>query len=94
MDKKFLDNGSPVATQVAILKANTLIKITNPEKMSGAALPLGTLGRIHSLDNKTGRYQVWLLDEINMNSIIIEVPLNLMGQYFVRKEHGIFPHLA
>ena len=92
VSKRFLDIGSPLVTKVMILKKNQMIKITNPEKLSGDTLRPGALGRIHSVKNNL--YTVWLLDETTMNTIIIEIPTHLMGQYFKQHAHSIFPHLG
>jgi hypothetical protein len=89
--KRFLDTGSPLMSTVQILRTNAMIRVLTPEKFHGLALRPGTLGRIHSQANRV--YTVWLLDELTMNTIIIEVPLHLMGQYFTQHEHGVFPHL-
>jgi len=90
--QKFLDNGSTIVSTVSILKRNLMIKVLNPEKFPGEVLLPGTLGRIHSQRN--GVYTVWLLEERTMNTVMIEIPLNLMGQYFQQRAHNIFPHLA
>ena len=90
-DKRFLDAGSPLWTKVVIHKTTRQIKILNPEKMAGDTLPISTLARIHS--EKNGVYQVWLLDEINMNTVIAEVPLHLMSMHFEQHPHNLFPHL-
>lgn len=92
ISKRFLDNGSPLVATVQILKKNTMIKILTPDKFTGDGLRPGTLGRIHSQSNNA--YTVWLLDEQTMNTVIIEVPGQLMAQYFRQHEHGIFPHLS
>ena len=89
---RFLDKGSPLVTTVPISKHNTMIKVLTPDKFQSDALRPGTLGRIHSQNNSV--YTVWLLDERTMNTVIIEVPLHLMGQYFRQHDHGIFPHLS
>ena len=88
---RFLDKGSPLIATVQISKKNTMIKIVTPDKFQRDALKQGTLGRIHSQTNNV--YTVWLLDEQTMNTVIIEVPLHLMAQYFRQHEHAIFPHL-
>ena len=88
---RFLDNGSPLASQVAIMRKNSMIKILNPEKMLGDTIFPGALARIHS--QKNGVYTVWVLDERTMHTIMVEVPLQLMGQYFKQQPHDIFPHL-
>ena len=90
--KRFLDPGSPIVTTVTLLKGHQLVRITNPEKMSGDKLLPGTFGRIHS--QKNGVYTVWLLEDSSMNTIMIEVPLHLMGQFFKQQPHQIFPHLG
>lgn len=89
--KRFLDNGSPLIATVAILKNNAMIKVLTSDMFIGHALRPGTLGRIHSQNGD--RYTIWLLDEQTMRTVIIEVPLHLMGQYFRQHEHGVFPHL-
>ena len=89
--KRFLDKGSPLIATVEILKNNALIKVLTPDTFRVHALRPGTLGRIHS--QKGNLYTVWLLDEQTMNTVIIDVPLHLMGQYFRQHDHGIFPHL-
>ena len=89
--KRFLDPGSPLKTVAVILKTTRQIRITNPEKLSGSMLPIGTLARIHS--ESRGLYTVWLLDELNMNTIVVEVPLVLMSMHFAMHEHNLFPHL-
>lgn len=90
--KRFLDKGSPLIATVEILKNNALIKVLTPDTFRVHALRPGTLGRIHS--QKGDLYTVWLLDEQTMNTVIIDVPLHLMGQYFRQHDHGIFPHLS
>ena len=90
--KRFLDNGSPLVATIHIARKNTMIKILTPDTFQSDALRSGTLGRIHSQTNNA--CTVWLLDERTMNTVIIEVPLHLMGQYFRQHEHGIFPHLS
>lgn len=92
MNAKILDSGSAVATTVTILKANTIVSFENPERMAGDRLEIGSLGRIHSQVRNT--YNVWILDDGNMNSIIVNVPHHLMGQFFKQHAHGIFPHFA
>ena len=89
---RFLDKGSPLVTTVQIFKKNTMIKIVTPDKFQSDVLRQGTHGRIHSQTNNV--YTVWLLDEQTMNTVIIEVPGHLMGQYFRQHDHGIFPHLS
>lgn len=88
---RFLDPGSPLVSTVQILKSNTMIKVVTPDTFQSALRP-GTLGRIHSQKNNV--YTVWLLDESTMNTVIIDVPTVLMGQYFRQHQHGIFPHLT
>jgi len=90
--KRFLDIGSPLQTIVVILKRTQQIRITNPQKLGGGVLPIGTFGRIHS--EARGVYTVWLLDETNMNTIIVEVPSVLMAMHFKQHPHQIFPHFA
>lgn len=90
--KKFLDDGSPIKSVVPIAKANKMVKFANPDKIPSATIATGTLGRIHSRCNDI--YSVWLLEESMMTIIIVEVPLYLMGQYFVQHQHNIFPHFA
>ena len=51
-----------------------------------------SFARIHS--NNGSIYTVWILDEMTMAPIVVEVPLGLMGQYFKPSSHSIFPHLA
>jgi hypothetical protein len=89
--KRFLDKGSPLITTVEILRNNAMIKVLTPDMFIVHALRPGTLGRIHSQNGD--RYTIWLLDEQTMRTVIIEVPLHLMGQYFRQHDHGIFTHL-
>jgi hypothetical protein len=88
---RFLDPGSPLVSTVQILKGNTMIKVVTPDTFRGTLRP-GTFGRIES--QKNDFYNVWLLDESTMSTVIIEVPAVLMGQYFRQHPHGIFPHLT
>lgn len=90
--KKFLDDGTPLTTTVPIMKTNSMIKIVNPENLPETAIFPGAFGRIHSQQN--GLYKIWVLDERTMHTIIIEVPLFLMGQYFKQYAHNIFPNLG
>jgi hypothetical protein len=89
---KFFSAGSPLITTAVILKRTTNAKFKNPENLIGEALPIGTFGRVHSKSN--GTYTVWLLNEDTMQTVILEVPLHMMGAYFCAHPHGIFPHLA
>ena len=89
---RFLDNGSPVMTTIVIMKRNTMVKFVNPEKLLADHVLPGALGRIHSQCN--GACTVWVLDERTMNTLFVEVPVHLMGQYFRPHAHGIFPHLG
>lgn len=90
--KRFLDVGSPLATIVVIHKTTRQIRITNPDKMHGTILPIGTFARIHS--EARGVYTVWLLDESSSSTLIAEVPYPLMSMHFKQHPHGIFPHFA
>jgi hypothetical protein len=90
--KRFLDDGAPIKTRISILKGNQNVKFTNPEKMFGVMLAPDTLGRIHS--HRKDAYTVWLLEGPSSQTIILEVPLHLMGQYFMPHQHDIFPHFA
>lgn len=90
--KKFLEVGSPLRTTVNLLKGNKYIKISNPEKLVTSMIPMGSLGRIHS--RKQNSFIIWILEENTYSPLIIEVPSNLMGNYFQQHHHGIFPHLA
>ena len=89
--KKFLEAGSPLQTTIRILKTNQMITIENPNSMHSDNIAAKALCRIHS--ETKGRYLIWILDEGNMNTIQIHVPLHLMGQYFEQHEHNLFPHL-
>ena len=91
-DKRFLDIGSPLEMIVVVLKATRQIRITNPDKLAGSTLPIGTFARIHS--ETRGVYTVWLLDEVNMNTIIVEVPLVLMAMHFKQHPHKLFSHFV
>jgi hypothetical protein len=90
--KKFLESGSPVVTRVPIPRINTSVRFLNPEKLGGNMVLASSLGRIHS--EKNGVYSVWILDELTYNTIILEVPLHMMGQYFAASSHNMFPHFA
>lgn len=79
-------------TSVAIMNNNQMIRITNPNKLLGLHLPPGSFARIHSSAKNV--YTVWVLDERTSSTIILEVPLVLMGQYFRQQPHNIFLHLA
>ena len=91
--KRFLEIGSPLITIAVILRRVQQITILNPQDLHAEALPIGTFARIHSI-GKDGRYTVWLLDESNMKSVMVQVPLDLMGIYFRQQHHRIFPHFA
>jgi hypothetical protein len=91
-DKRFLKPGSPFITSALIYKRSQNVKVTNPEDMPIVALPVGTFGRLHS--ERNGTFCVWLLCEKNMATIIVEVPLQMMGLLFKQHHHRIFPHFA
>jgi hypothetical protein len=91
MTPKFLDKGTPIISATTIARNNSMIRLVNPDQFSSSQLMAGTLGRVHS--EKNGIYTVWLLDDRTMNTVIIEAPLHLMGQYFRQHPHGIFAHL-
>ena len=92
-NKKFLDVGSPLITIAVILKRVHHITIVNPQDMHTEALPIGTFGRIHSIENRS-RYVVWLLDESASTTVVVKVPWDLMSGYFRQQHHNIFPHFA
>lgn len=89
--KKFLYNGSPVKTLVNLLKGSKNFKVNNPEKFVTSMIGQGALGRIHSCNKNI--FTVWLLDEVTYQTIIIEVPQYLMGQYFEQYDHDMLPYL-
>jgi len=90
--RRFLDNGSSLETTVTLFRRTAIIKFVKPADFVADSIPAGTFGRIHS--QKNGVYSVWLLDEGTMTTVVIEVPLHLMGQYFKQSSHNIFPHLG
>jgi hypothetical protein len=90
--KRFLDVGSPLITKTILFKRVQHITITNPEDLTTEALPIGTFGRIHSVEKSV--YTVWLLEEGIMKPIIVKVPQELMSTYFRQQPHSIFPHFA
>jgi len=92
VQRRFLDNGSSLSTIVSIRKNHSSVKFHNPEKLTGQFLAAGSLARIHS--SNRGVYTVWVLDESGMDTIILEVPLQFMGQYFRQHHHNLFPHFA
>lgn len=69
-----------------------MVRFENEDAVIAGTLVPNSLGRIHSHTN--GMYTVWVLDERTFRTIIIEVPLHLMGQYFRQEPHNIFPHFA
>jgi hypothetical protein len=90
--KRFLDVGSPLITTAMLLKRVQHVTITNPQDLTTEALPIGTFGRIHSVEKSV--YTVWLLEEAIMKPIIVKVPADLMSTYFRQQPHNIFPHFA
>jgi hypothetical protein len=92
MARRFLDPGSPLVTTVMIARTNSMVKFADRAKVPAQGIMPGTLGRVHSQSN--GLYSVWLLDETLYNTIVVDVPLHLMGQYFKQHDHQVFAHLA
>lgn len=92
VQRRFLDNGSSLSTIVPIRKNHSSVKFQNPEKLTGQFLSAGSLARIHSCNR--GVYMVWVHDKNEPNTIILEVPLQFMGQYFRQHQHNLVPHFA
>jgi hypothetical protein len=84
--------GAAVRTTAAILRASYNVRIRNPEKFLVPSLPIGTLGRVHSLERD--RLIVWLYEEKFSYTIILEIPWHMIGTLMEPHSHGMFPHLV
>ena len=92
--RKFLEPGCALETIIPIKNTPTqvTIKFINPPRGPSGDIPAASLARLHS--KKVGRCTVWIMDERNYQTVIIEVPEGLMSQYFRPHPHNLFPHFA
>jgi hypothetical protein len=91
--KRFLDVGSPLKTTVQLLRNNSLVRFADATKVPDTGILAGSFARIHSKPNED-TYTVWVLEESSYSTVIVDVPLHLMGQYFEQHQHKIFPHFG
>lgn len=85
--------GAPLVSIAKIFRRNSHIRILNPDWIQEDGIDTGAYCRIHSKVNE-GKYLVWICDPRTFVTIRVEVPLAMMGQLFVSRNHKIFSHFA